>query len=184
MANTAANVTVGKPKIGGAIYCAPLGTTLPTDAETALDAAFTCLGYASDDGLVNGREFNSGNISAWGGDNVLDYGNMAKDTFQFTLLEAMNVDVLKVVYGDSNVTGTLATGIEIGIGSQLPDAYAWVFEVVMTGGALKRIVVPQAAITEVGDVNYKDEEAVGYETTISAQPDTAGKYHYEYIIKK
>ena len=36
MATTATNVTVGKPKVGGAVHWAPLGTTLPTSATAAL----------------------------------------------------------------------------------------------------------------------------------------------------
>ena len=34
------NVTSAKPKIGGAVYSAPLGTTLPKDATPALTVDF------------------------------------------------------------------------------------------------------------------------------------------------
>ena len=53
MANTVANVSAGKPAVGGAVFVAPTGTTLPTDATTALGSAFKALGYCSDDGLTN-----------------------------------------------------------------------------------------------------------------------------------
>ena len=36
----AENVSTAKPKVGGAIYSAPSGTTLPNDAKTALSALF------------------------------------------------------------------------------------------------------------------------------------------------
>ena len=46
---SAKNVTTAKPKTGGAIFCAPAGTKLPTDATSALDPAFKCLGYVSEE---------------------------------------------------------------------------------------------------------------------------------------
>jgi hypothetical protein len=181
MANTVSNVTAGKPKVGGAIYMAPIGSTIPTDAETALDAAFACLGYVSEDGVTNSNSPSTENIRAWGGDNVLNLTTERPDTFQFTLIETLNVDVLKLVYGADNVTGTLATGITVKANNNEQDEFILVIDMIARGGALKRVVIPDASVSEVGDITYTDDEAVGYETTVSAMPDASGNTHYEYI---
>lgn len=182
MANSTNNVTVGKPAIAGAVYAAAKGTSVPTDATTAVGSTFKALGYISEDGLVNSNSPETDSIKAWGGDTVLTFQTAKEDTFKFTLLEAMNTDVLKLVYGDSNVTGaSTSAGIKVTANGKETEAHAYVFDMVMNGGVLKRICVPNANITEIGDINYQDEAAVGYEITITALPDANGNTHYEYI---
>ena len=103
------------------------------------------------------------------------------DTFAYTLLEALNPAVLKSVYGDKNVTGTLETGITVKANSDEQQDCCWVIDMVMKNNAAKRIVIPDAAVSAVGDITYSNG-AVGYNTTLTAVPDEKGNTHYEYIV--
>lgn len=182
--NDAMNVTAGKPKVGGAVFRAPLGTKLPTSATEALDSAFKALGYCSEDGLVNSNSPNTNTIRAWGGDSVLNYQDAKPDTFKYKLIEALNVEVLKAVYGDDNVSGTLSAGITVRANSKEQAECAWVFDLALKGGAAKRIVVPCGKVTAVGDIAYVDNQAVGYDTTLTANPsaEIENDTHREYIV--
>lgn len=182
--NNANNVSFGKPKIGGAIFSAPLGTALPKNAISELDKAFKCLGYVSEDGITNENSPDSEETKAWGGDVVLVSQTEKKDNFTYTLIETVNINVLKEVYGSENVSGSIDAGITIKANSKPLEGHSTVIEMILKGGILKRIVLPNATVSEIGDIEYNDEDPVGYETTVSCVPDSDGNTHYEYIQKK
>lgn len=177
------NVSAGKPAIGGAVYVAPVSTSMPTNASSTLGAAFTGLGYISDDGLTNEHSPESDVVKAWGGDVVLTVNEGTEDKFTFKLIEILDVNVLKFVFGDNNVTGTLATGITLTVNGSIPETKSLVVDMVLRDKALKRIVIPNAQISEVAEVEYADSDAVGYEVTVMALPDDNGTTHTEYILR-
>ena len=180
--STASNVTVGKPRVAGGIYRAPLGTALPTDAKTALNSAFVEMGYVSEDGVTNSLSPDVNIVKAWGGDVVYATDNGKTDTFAMTLIETLKADVLKAVHGSDNVSGTSAeNGIAVTVNNDPAEEAIWVIDMIQRGGVLKRIVIPDGKITDIGDIVYKDDEAVGYEVTVTAMADASGNTHYEYM---
>ena len=187
MANNVTEVTTGKPNVSGAIWRAPFGTTLPTSVSDTLAEAFACLGFCSEDGLTNSASPTTEQVKAWGGEIVLTPTTEKIDTFKWKSIQALNVDVLKMVYGDANVSGTLTTGITVRVNSNEQEAAVYVIDTVHRDGVLKRTVIPNAKLTELGDIVYKDNEALGYDVTITAMSGgfAAGDNdtHKEYIKK-
>lgn len=184
MANKSANVTAAKPKIGGAIFRAPLGTELPKNATEELTDAFVNLGYVSEDGVTNNNAISSEQVKEWGGTVVLTTQSDSEDTFAFKLIESMNPDVLKTVYGENNVSGTLETGMTVNVNADEMTPYIWVIDMILKGGFLRRIVIPNGTVSERGEVAYVANGAIGYDITITAAADGTGNTHYEYTQKK
>ena len=177
----ATQVTAGKPKVGGHVFRAPVGTALPTDATTALNAAFKDMGYISEDGVTNANSPESSVIKAWGGTPVLVIQESKDDTYQQVFISAENVEVQKMVYGDTNVTGTdFSTGVSVAANAKELESYSYVFEMIAKGNIAHRVVVPNAKPSEIGEIHYTDTEAVGYDVTLACTADAAGNTHYEY----
>ena len=179
---TVKNVSAGKPKVAGAIYRAPIGTALPTDATTALANTFADMGYISEDGVTNSNGPETEKIKAWGGQTVLIVVTDKPDTYQLTFLESLNPNVLETVYGAGNVTLDSSAGtIAVVANAEALEDHVYVMDIAMRDGALKRVVIPIGALSELGDIVYKDDEPVGYQVTLDCLPDSSGNTHYEYI---
>lgn len=177
------NVTAGTPKVGGAMSYAPLGTALPTDAKTKLTETFKNLGYISDDGLTEANSIETATVKAWGGDVVLTAQTGKTITYKVKLIEALNEEVQKLVHGESNVTGQLTTGLTVKGNSEELESHVFAIDQIMRGNVLKRTVIPNGKITEIGEITYKDGEPVGYEITVTASPDSEGQSYYDYYVK-
>lgn len=183
MSTNAKNVSTGKPKIGGSVFRAPIGTELPTSATTTLPAEYKDMGYISDEGITNNNTRESEDTKAWGGDTVMSAQTSKTDTFGLKFIETKNENVLKAVYGDENVTGDIETGMTIRANAKELDYGVWVIDMTLTDGDLKRVVIPNGKVTEIAEITYNDTEAVGYDTTITAFPGEDGDTHKEYIQK-
>ena len=68
----ATQVGVGAAKATGAIWIAPQGTTLPTDATTTLASAFKTVGFVGEDGVTNSKSRETMEIKEWGGESFED----------------------------------------------------------------------------------------------------------------
>lgn len=180
MANNAQNVSFGKPKATGGIWIAPKGTTLPTDATTALSNSYLSLGYISEDGLTDSIETDTEEVKAWGGDTVLTGQTSFAEKFTFNMLETNN-DALKFYYGADNVTVN-GDEVTVKVNSQELEEVVMVAEVVLTGGRIQRIVVPHAKLFDrSGDITYVDSSAVMYPVNILALPDSNQNTSTKYV---
>lgn len=178
----AKEVTTGVRRSLGGVYRAPIGTTLPTSADESLAADFKDMGYISEDGITKSRSVETQNIMEWGGA-VVHVVQTSKDvTLAFKDISTLNIDVIKAIYGENNVSGTIATGLTVQENDDEPEEAIWVVDMLCLDGTLERMVIPRGKIGELGDEVYKRDEAVGYDITLSCLPDTSGVKVYTYYV--
>lgn len=168
--------------VTGAINSAPTGTALPTDETTALNAAFKDSGYISDSGLKIGTNQSNTEITDWSGNVVRDILTSYGNQLTWEHLE-WNEQSLKNFLGDANVTVTATTGAPTKIvakfnGDEMP-VKEWVFNI-KDGIRKLRVVVPNAKVSERGEVSFTKGEAVKLPITLKTYPDASGNHIYVY----
>lgn len=178
---SAKNVAVGKPnlQVSGGFMFAPLGTARPTDASTPLDAAYVSTGYVGEDGVSLSVERDTNDIPAWGGTKVRTVQTSYAVTMTVSLIESKNLDTLKYVYGDDNVS--LETGTIVVRGNEKVLPHKQIVIDMLDGEDARRIDIGYGQVTEVGEISYVDGDAIAYELTISCDPDDARNNFTEFI---
>lgn len=165
----------------GAVAVAPVGTTAPTDAKTALASPWESSGYVSEDGLSVSVSKSTTPIKDWSKSTVRSILTDYEGTLTLSFLQVDEFSA-KRVFGASNVTKTAATTtssevIKVAIGNQLPPEEAWCFSM-KDGNRRVRVYVPRGQITEVGDIEFKPDAGQVIGGTISTYDDGTGHSIY------
>jgi hypothetical protein len=186
MASNSKNVYAGEPLATGTCLVAPLGTELPEDAVAALDAAFVDLGYIGEEGFTETTDRSIEKKKAWGGATVKILQTDYVHTFKFVLLESLNADVLKAVYGENNVTVTAATAtngatVTVTKNKKKLPRMSWVIDSTDSEfDAFYRNVIPEGQLISLGDVVIVHTDTIEYEVEIEAFEDASGNNVYTY----
>lgn len=181
--NNVNNVALGKPKIGGAIFRAPLGTVIPADASTELPVECIAQGYVSSDGVERAISRSFSSQLAWGGDEVAAAKTEETIRLNFALIEANNLSSLRSAYGDSAVstTGEVTT---VAYKGEVPEDSTWIIDMEYNG-ILRRIVFPHSAnVTEDFTQTFTDEELIQLPFSLAARRDSTGVYFYDHFETK
>lgn len=171
------NVTVGKPLVAGAVYRAPVGTTLPTAADATLDEAFAPVGYISDEGLRWSYSGDGDVIRAWGRDVVARPAGVVDDVASFQMLETVNEEAVKAFWGD-DARRIISGGYALQVGVPSPVQYSWVIDmllptkpdlaIIWPNPRVRRIVIPMASVRDRDEISYQDSELVAYGVSLKA----------------
>jgi len=185
MALDATKVLVGGPdqEVTGAVATAPVGTTLPTDATSALAAAFVDGGYCGPDGLTFSQDYSTADITDWSGSLVRKVLDTFTGEISYVELETGEVS-LKRIFGSSYVTktaptATAGTRLAVSVGAHMPEEQSWVFNM-KDGDNRIRIVVPRGIVSNYDDVQFTHADAISWGVTISCLDDGTGNSIYIY----
>ena len=154
---------------GGLAYAGPTTTAAPTSASATLDGGFVELGVVSDDGLVEDPNTSTVKINNMAGVTVRTLITETEFTFSLTLLQT-DKNVLALYHGGSTVSWA-SGGAKIDVVKTTQNLKSFVFDV-LDGSDIVRIYIPSGEVTDVGPINYKADEAAGYQLTITAYPNS------------
>jgi hypothetical protein len=152
--------------VTGTVYVAPKGTALPEDVTTPLNAAFTSVGFISEDALTESLAITTERLRAWQRPvGIRSLTTEVEWTFQFGMLETSPL-VLDLYYGGA--VSTVDTGVATTEILAWPTSTqrAMVIEI-EDGDVLTRYAIPVVEIGEREEVNHSNTEGTIWGVTVN-----------------
>lgn len=181
MSSTISNIYTAEPLATGVCFVAPLGSPAPTSAVSTLDVSYVDLGYTGTEGFNEKNDRRTDLKRSFGGKVVKVIQSEYNASLEFTLMESLNANVLKAVFGTSNVTVTAATtlhGTQVKVmknSKKLPHQ-SWVIDTWDDElNAHYRNYVADGKITTVGDIKVVHTDVIEYKITVEAFETVAGQ---------
>lgn len=183
--NTVAEIAVSRSAVTGAIFWAPEGTALPTDATTVLAGAYQNLGYVGADGITPARDVTTDPVTDMNGDEILQLQTGFSKAYSAPMLQTRNEYLNNAIFGDENVTVTPAdatrgkrlTVLDKGVVS---PRGVMVIELGDGGTGKERRVCPVARIITAEEGALVGTAVQTFTLTYSLSKDSSGVYDYKY----
>lgn len=149
----------------GEVHVAPAGTAAPTDASTALPAAWKGLGITSTDGVQFNMSRDTSDIDGWQQSKIRVVTNTEPVTIEFALMET-TPDALTTAFGGGTITPTGTDEFKFTPPSEGDNAIRSAVVDFRDGDVLYRYYFPRVQVE--GDVSFSltRTDAVAYSVTL------------------
>lgn len=152
--------------VTGSVWVAPVGTSLPSDVTTPLNAAFVDVGHISEDALTESLDITTELLRSW--QRPIGIRTLTTEvawTFQFQMLETSPLN-LELYYGNADTT--VASGVATTAIKAWPTSTpkAMVIEI-EDGDVLTRFAIPKVEIGERGEINHINTAGTFYDVTVN-----------------
>jgi hypothetical protein len=150
---------------GPGIWMAPVGTTAPTDATTALPADWSTLGYLSEDGVTLSQSTNSEDIYPWQGRSPVRTMITERNlSMEFSMFE-FNEQNLQLYFGMEQAV-TAGDTWSLNVVSNAPaQIYAFVIDVADLDVKV-RYYIPRGSLSDAGDLEITDSGVMALPVTL------------------
>lgn len=173
------NVLAGIPDVAGGLWVKDLITDPKQYPKAGADLktdGWTHVGFISEDGVTEANERDTEKVKAWGGDTVRVLQNDHTQTFSFSFFELGNPEVLKLIYGDENVT--VSDGkVEVKQNSKVLPHKSFLIQV-LDGATKIDKFIPDGQIIETGELQMTHSAVMSVEVTVEAFVDKQGNKVY------